>query len=198
MPQEDEMQWQLPVPDLYRQRALSLPGEPRTCPGLSPINSHRPGFLICSSGMGRLKTWTQTQTEGEHVGNNPQRYWKNKREIFTHHEDTPSNKNSLNFPQAPWVLYPGEAQCEPRSIFTMSRALVGTPWHSAIFPLFYFYCPWKRSSSARNPCEEQPSKTTPRTWQKPTCKARKCLMELEAWDTLIQPILLLEEWELCE
>lgn len=120
------------------------------------------------------------------------------REIFTHHEDTPCNKNSLNFPQARWVLYPGEAQCEPRSIFTTSRALVGTPWHSAIFPLSYFYCPWKRSSSARNPCEEQPSKTTSRTWQKATCKARKCLMELEAWDTLIQLILLLEEWELCE
>lgn len=52
--------------DLYRKRALPLPGEPKTCPGLSPINRHRSCCLICSSNTGRLKT--NTQTEGEHTG----------------------------------------------------------------------------------------------------------------------------------
>lgn len=43
-----------------------------------------------------------------------------------------------NFPQAPWVLYPGEAQGEPRSIFTKIRAI---GWHaltpSNISPLLF-------------------------------------------------------------
>lgn len=74
-----------------RKRALSLQGEPKTYPSLFPISSHRSCFLICSSSMGRLKMYTQTQTEGEHIGKKPQRHWINKREIFTHHEDTPFN-----------------------------------------------------------------------------------------------------------
>lgn len=44
----------------------------------------------------------------------------------------------LNFPQAPWVLHPGEAQCEPKSLFSTSRAL---GWHtltlSNISPLLF-------------------------------------------------------------
>lgn len=95
------------------ERALSLPGEPRTCPGLSPISSHRPRFLICSSSMGRLKMYIQTQTEGTHVGKKPQRHRKNERETFTHHE---------------WILMheyswdtPCNAQFSPSSLSATSR-----------------------------------------------------------------------------
>lgn len=100
----------------------------------------------------------------------------------------------FNSPQAPWVLYPGEAQCEAKSIFTKSRALgrhaltLGN-----ISPLLF-------SLHLKNPAvsgiamrNSHQTKITLRTWYKATFKARKYPMELEAWDTVIQPIQLLEE-----
>lgn len=109
--------------DLYRKRALFLAGEPKTYPSLCPSKQESQSLLshlLLKSG------------ETENVHPNANRGWtylKKSPEALEKQERNfhPSLPSTLDFPQAPWVLYPGEAQCEPRSIFTKSRAL---GWHT--------------------------------------------------------------------
>lgn len=177
--------------DLYRKRDLSLPGEPKTCPSLSPITRHRSCFLIYSSSMGRLKTYTQTQTEGEHMGEkNPEALEKQERNFHS------SWKYSLQC-----SVLPKHRKCYIQEKLSVSQSpslpraglLAGMPDTQQYFP-FVIFAALKEIQQFQKSLWGAAIKDH----FKNLAEGKEISDGAGAWDTLIQPTLFVEEWGLCE
>ena len=145
--------------------------------------------------MGRLKTYIEMQTEGEHIGKK-QRQEKQERSLH------PSQRRSLqcsNFPKhldccnqekLNGNLHLYQDQCP---LWTCPDA---QQYFSFVIPAALERDP----ALNRNCREDQPPEKDhfKDPGRRRTSKARKHLMELEAWDTLTHCILHLEAWGLCE